>query len=241
MRLRFPPRWWSRWRRAQAEKKRIAALAVNARSAVPVVDVTPDGRLIGRDGITRVVLAPKMEPFGSMSESELEGALSRLAEAFNGIPTPHRVKFVATSRAGGWERQLDARRSALARIDGPERTLALAALRQLESAVASGAVRTRDTYIVAESDDPAELTRITEYLTRAFSARIVRGQEATAAEVIAWRGKPLPDSGIWIVGGSEAGEPEMVVVGGRARVRKRPADPPAVQSPPRSEALTIRS
>lgn len=227
--MRLVPAWYTRWRkrrqREKEERRRAAMLTRNAASAVPVEDITPDGRLIGVDGATRVVLAPKMEPFGSMSEPELEGALSRLAEAFNGIPFPHKVKFVATSRSGGWESQVEARRATLNRITGPERRLALASLEQLTRAIDRGSVRTRESYIVAESDDPVELSRLTDYLRRAFSARIVRGQEAMAAEVIAWRGKPLPDTGIWIVGGDKAGQPEMVVVGGKASVRKRPPDP----------------
>jgi hypothetical protein len=174
-----------------------------------------------------------MEPFGSMSATELEGALSRLAAAFNGIPYPHRVKWVAVGRAGGWERSLAARREAVAALTGPERRLALASLDQLQRQIATGAVRMHDTYIVAEEDDPQKLSRIVDYLRRAFNAEPVRGREALAAEVLAWRGVALPDSEGWYVGSQRAGGPEMVIVGGKATVRPRPPDPVVGTDAPR--------
>jgi hypothetical protein len=217
--------WWKR-RQRQRELARDAARVVrSAQETVPLVDVTREGRIITRGGPTKIVVAPETVPFGSLSASELESRLADLAAAFNGIPYPHRVKFVATSRAGGWERSLQERRENAAALVGPEKHLALAAVEQLRGQIARGAVRQRSTFIVAEHDDPRELTRIAEYLCRAFRGRIVRGQEALDAERLAWKGKYLPDSGMWIVGGSEAGDPEMVVVKGKATVRQRPPDP----------------
>jgi hypothetical protein len=225
--------WWARVRRERNEAGERARLARSAQQAVPLRDVTPEGRLLVAGGPTKAVLRPRMEPFGSMSATELEGALSRLAAAFNGIPYPHRVKWVAVGRAGGWERSLAARREAVAALTGPERRLALASLDQLQRQIETGAVRMHDTYIVAEEDDPQKLSRIVDYLRRAFNAEPVRGQEALAAEVLAWRGVYLPQTGGWYVGSQRAGGPEMVIVGGKATVRPRPPDPVVATDAPR--------
>jgi hypothetical protein len=217
--------WWMRRKRTAELRRDAARLVRSAQEDVPLVDVTRDGRILTRNGPPKVVIAPEMVPFGSLSAPELEARLAELAGAFNGIPYPHRVKWVAVGRAGGWEQTLRERQENVAALTGPERHLAIAARDQLERQIKAGVVRQRDTYIVAEHDSPKELSRIADYLCRAFRGRVVTGAEALAAERLAWRGTFLPDSGMWIIGGTEPGDPEMVVVGGKATVRARPPDP----------------
>lgn len=226
-------RAWLHHQRHQQALRDAARIVRTAAEDVALTDVTADGRIIVRDGPDKVVIAPEPVPFGSLSASQLEARLAELAGAFNGIPYPHRVKWIAVGRAGGWERQLRERQESVAALTGPERNLALATRDQLQAQIKAGVVRQRDVYIVAENDDPTELQRVADYLCRAFRGRVVKGQEALAAERLAWRGSYLPDSGIWIVGGTHAGDPEMVVVGGKATTRKRRPDPDvAVQSGP---------